>query len=124
MTGDRTDPEREDWQSYKLLGEAGGDRLGAVLQGSIVTSTAAGSDAGSVYLINENDYAAADAAGRHRRRGDRSGPCARSGALLYAYGAAAGMRRGPRSATHSSARRGPTSAAAMPGRSIPIRPMI
>jgi hypothetical protein len=62
VTGDRTDPEREDWQSYKLLGEAGGDRLGAVLQGSIVTSTAAGSDAGSVYLINENDYAAADAA--------------------------------------------------------------
>ncbi|MBL4558648.1 MAG: hypothetical protein JKP98_21025 [Rhodobacteraceae bacterium] len=89
-----------------------------------MTSTAAGSDAGSVYLINENDYAAADAAD-----GTVDGvidlvhvpDLARSYMLMAPR---RGMRRGPRSATHSSARRGPTSAAAMPGRSIPIRPMI
>jgi hypothetical protein len=62
VTGDRNDFWREDWQSYKLLGEAGGDRLGAVLQGSIVTSTDAGSDAGSVYLLDFGELAGADAA--------------------------------------------------------------
>jgi hypothetical protein len=78
MAGDS--PRPDDWQSYKLLGEAGGDRLGAVLQqivvtstdfgsdtGSIhlrdvVTSTDAGSDAGSVYLLDFGELAGADAA--------------------------------------------------------------